>query len=66
MDNKALFNIGYGLYVVTAKDGDRSNGCIINTVMQVTSSPLLIAVGVNKQNYTHDLIIRMESLIFLF
>ncbi len=58
MDNKALFNIGYGLYVVTAKDGDRSNGCIINTVMQVTSSPLLIAVGVNKQNYTHDLIIK--------
>ena len=58
MDNKALFNIGYGLYVVTAKDGDRSNGCIINTVMQVTSSPLLISVGVNKQNYTHDLIIK--------
>ncbi len=58
MDNKALFNIGYGLYVVTAKDGDRSNGCVINTVMQVTSSPLLIAVGVNKQNYTHDLIIK--------
>ena len=58
MDNKALFNIGYGLYVVTAKDGDKSNGCIINTVMQVTSSPLLIAVGVNKQNYTHDLIIK--------
>ena len=33
MDIKALFNIGYGLYVLTAKDGDKNNGCIINTVM---------------------------------
>ncbi len=61
MDNKALFNIGYGLYVLTAKDGDKNNGCIINTVMQVTSTPLVIAVGVNKQNYTHDIITKTKE-----
>lgn len=63
MDNKALFNIGYGLYVLTAKDGDKSNGCIINTVMQVTSEPLVIMVGVNKQNYTHDMIVKSKEFI---
>ena len=57
MDNKALFNIGYGLYVLTSRHNGIDNGCIINTVTQVTSNPLQIAVTVNKNNYTHDLII---------
>ncbi|MBE6034309.1 MAG: flavin reductase [Clostridiales bacterium] len=61
MDNSALFKIGYGLYVLTAKDGSKDNGCIINTVMQVTSSPLVIALGVNKQNYTHDMIMKTKE-----
>lgn len=61
MDTKALFNIGYGLYVLTAKDGDKNNGCIINTVMQVTDTPLIIMVGVNKQNFTHDMIIKTKE-----
>jgi len=61
MDNKALFNIGYGLYVLTARDGAKDNGCIINTVMQVTSNPVLLAIGVNKQNYTHDMIIKSKE-----
>jgi rubrerythrin len=61
MDNKALFNIGYGLYVLTARDGDTDNGCIINTVMQVTSDPVLIAIGVNKQNLTHDMIMKTKE-----
>ncbi len=61
MDNKALFNIGYGLYVLTAKDGDKDNGCIINTVMQVSSNPILIAIGVNKQNLTHDIIYKTKQ-----
>ncbi len=61
MDNKALFNIGYGLYVLTAKDGDKNNGCIINTVMQVTDTPLIIVVGVNKQNLTHDIIVKTRE-----
>ncbi|HEY9060721.1 MAG TPA: flavin reductase [Pseudobacteroides sp.] len=61
MDNKALFNIGYGLYVLTARDGDTDNGCIINTVMQVASNPILIAIGVNKQNFTHDIILKTKE-----
>lgn len=61
MDNKVLYNIGYGLYVLTAKDGDKNNGCIINTVMQVTNTPVVIAVGVNKQNFTHDMILKTKE-----
>lgn len=61
MDNNALFNIGYGLYVLTAKDGDKRNGCIINTVMQVTDTPLYLVVGVNKQNLTHDMIMKTKE-----
>ena len=56
MNTNALFNIGYGLYVLTANDGIKDNGCIINTVMQVTSNPLQIAIAVNKQNYTTGMI----------
>ena len=55
MDNSALFKIGYGLYVITTR-GEKDNGCIINTMMQVSQTPLVIVAGVNKQNYTHDLI----------
>jgi len=56
MDSKALFKIGYGLYVLTAKDEQKDNGCIINTVMQVTSDPCRIAIAVNKLNYTNQMI----------
>lgn len=56
MNTNALFNIGYGLYVLTTSHNGIDNGCIVNTVMQVTSSPLQVAVTVNKGNYTHDLI----------
>ena len=55
-DLTALFNIGYGLYVVTARDGDKDNGCIVNTVSQVTNTPNRIAVCINKKNYTHDMV----------
>lgn len=55
-DFKALFRIGYGLYVITARDGDKDNGMIANTVTQVTSNPKRIAVTINKQNYTHDMV----------
>ena len=54
-DAKALYNISYGLYVLTAKEG-KDNGCIINTVAQVSNKPNLIAISVNKQNYTHHMI----------
>lgn len=58
MDATALFKISYGLYVLTAREGDKDNGCIINTVQQITSSPATISISVNKQNYTHDMIMR--------
>ena len=56
LDPKALFKIGYGLYVVTSRDGDRDNGCIVNTVSQLTDTPLRVAVNINKANFSHDLI----------
>lgn len=55
-DPSALFKIGYGLYVLTTNDGEKDNGCIVNAVMQVTNTPNRIAVTVNKQNYSHDVI----------
>ncbi len=61
MDNRVLFNIGYGLYVLTANEGEKDNGCIINTVMQVTSDPLQIAIAVNKKNYTNEMIQRTKK-----
>ena len=56
LDPKALFKIGYGLYVVTAKDGQKDNGLIVNTVTQLTDTPLRVAVNINKLNYSHDII----------
>ena len=56
LDTTALFKIGYGLYVVTSNDGKKDNGLIVNTVMQLTSNPIRIAVAVNKSNYSHDVI----------
>ena len=56
MDTSVLFKIGYGLYVLTANEGEKDNGCIINTVMQVTSDPVQIAIAVNKKNYTNGII----------
>ncbi|MBQ7624604.1 MAG: flavin reductase [Clostridia bacterium] len=55
-DLSALFKIGYGLYVVTCRDGERDNALIVNTVSQVTNTPNRIAVTINKQNYSHHLI----------
>ncbi len=55
-DLSALFNIGYGLYVVTSNDGKKDNGLIVNTVTQVTNTPNRIAVTINKQNYSHHII----------
>ena len=56
MDAKSVYKISYGLYVLTASEGDKDNGCIINTLIQLTSSPMQIAVTVNKANLTHDMI----------
>ena len=55
-DLSALFNIGYGLYVVTSNDGKKDNGLIVNTVTQVTNTPNRVAVTINKDNYSHHII----------
>ncbi|MBO4980209.1 MAG: flavin reductase [Clostridia bacterium] len=55
-DFSALFNIGYGLYVITSNDGNKDNGLIVNTVTQVTNTPNRIAVTINKENYSHHII----------
>ena len=58
MDTNAMFKIGYGLYVLTAAENGKDNGCIVNTFQQVTSDPLLVCVCVNKANYTCGMIER--------
>jgi len=58
VDERTMFNLSYGLFVLTAKDGARDNGCIINTVTQITQIPLRISIAVNKANYTHDMILK--------
>ena len=55
-DMSALFNIGYGLYVITSNDGKKDNGLIVNTVTQVTNTPNRLAVTINKENYSHHVI----------
>ena len=55
-DVKALFRIGYGLYVVTCNDGKKDNGLIVNTVTQLTDTPTRVAVTINKKNYSHHVI----------
>ncbi len=55
-DMKALFSIGYGLYVVTSNDGKKDNGLIVNTVVQLTDNPYRVMVSINKENYSHHVI----------
>ena len=58
LDPTALFTLSYGLYVLTAREGGRDCGCIVNTVTQLTEDPTRIAVSVNKRNFTNDVIQR--------
>ena len=58
MDKKAMYKLSYGLFVLTAKEGDNDNGCIINTAIQAASTPNQMSICVNKANYTHDMIMR--------
>lgn len=57
MDNNAMYRFSYGLFVLTARDGDKDNGCIINTAAQATVTPNRILITVSKENYTHDMIV---------
>lgn len=58
MNNKVLFKLSYGLYLLTAKEGDKINGCIINTVTQVTDTPTRVSIAVNKDTLTHEMLLR--------
>ena len=58
IDNKAIYNISYGLFVLVARQDDKDNACIINVAQQVTSDPLQLMICVNKQNLTHDMVLR--------
>lgn len=58
MNELVMQKLSYGLFVLTAKEGEKDNGCIINTVTQVANKPNRISISVNKANYTHDMILR--------
>ena len=62
MDERAMNCLTYGLFVLTARRGEKDNGCIVNTVQQVTAQPNRIGVAVNKLNFTHDMI--MDTGVF--
>lgn len=59
-NKKAMYALSYGLFVLTTREGEKDNGCIINTGMQVTTTPNRIVFTVNKDNYTHDLLMRSK------
>ena len=58
MDRKAMYKLSYGLFILTAKEAEKDNGCIINTAIQAASEPNQLSICVNKANYTHDMIQR--------
>ncbi|WP_026508554.1 flavin reductase [Butyrivibrio sp. MC2013] len=57
MNNKAMFSLSYGLFVLTSRNDIKDNGCITNTAIQVTSEPNRISLAVNKSGYTHDMLL---------
>lgn len=61
MNPKAMYQLTYGLFVLTASENGKDSGCIINTAGQVTSTPNRISIAVNKANYTHDMIHRTRK-----
>lgn len=61
MKEEVMYRLTYGLFIVTAKEGEKDNGCIVNTVTQVTAEPNRIMLAVNKQTYTHDMIQRTKE-----
>ena len=58
MDKKAMYKLTYGLFVLTANENGKDNGCIINTAIQAAGDPNQVSISVSKQNYTHDMIVR--------
>lgn len=61
MNDKTMHKLSYGLFVLTANDGGKDNGCIINTAIQLTTNPQRISIAVNKANHTHDMIMNSKN-----
>ena len=61
MNNSAFRALSYGVYILSTWDNGKPTGCTVNSVMQITSSPATIAVSVNKNNYTHDCILKSKK-----
>ena len=61
LDKKALYQISSGLYLVSSKGEEKQAGCIINTLMQVTSQPVQVSITINKDNYTTDIILKSKT-----
>lgn len=62
MNTNPLANLSYGLFVLSTRDGDADNGCIVNTVMQITDNPKRILIGLNKSNHTHSMVLNTGKL----
>ena len=60
MNKKALHKLSSGLFLLSTKNGAQINGCIINTVMQISSEPVLLTAAVSKNNLTHDLLLESK------
>lgn len=58
MNSNAMYKLSYGLFILTAREGDKDNGCIINTAVQSALTPNQLSISVNKATYTHDMIMR--------
>ena len=56
MNISALYNISYGMYIISSKYEEKPNGQIANALMQISSNPCTIAVSINKENLTHEFI----------
>lgn len=56
MNNNVFRNLSYGVYIVSCKTDDKYTGCVVNSIMQITSSPATIALSVNHENYTNKII----------
>ena len=61
MSGNPMYNISYGLFVLATNDGRKDNGCIINTLAQVTTDPNQVTLAVNKANYTHDVLAKTKE-----
>lgn len=64
MDKKTFFHMSYGVYILTAMDGEQPTGCVANSIMQITSSPATVAVSMNHDNHTNSCIAKSGKFAF--